>query len=111
VRRRWSRLRALVALAGLCAACAHASPPVQDFGHCSADVAAKATPYVGEVMSDLATQNYADLLDTLALKVGAPEALCAVDLAIAELNSMHAASPDKTVATMLTRARAWRGAH
>lgn len=113
------RLRLLIALAGLCACCAHTpstgdggTSPTTAFGHCTSDALAKAGQgLLGRVMTALATGDYVNQIAALATSFGADEVGCAVDLAIAELTGQHAASPDKQVSVMLTRARAWRGSH
>lgn len=111
--KKW-KLRFLIALAGLCAACAHVPPggPVTSFGHCTTDALRKAgNSLLGRVMTALATGDYTDELAKLAKQVGADEVGCAVDLAIAQLTGMHAYSPDPVVRVMLERAQAWRGAN
>lgn len=111
------RLKLLIALAGLCACCAHpAAPaggptPVGTFVHCSGDAATHAGNYiVGEVTTALITGNYAAELADLAKRFGAEEVSCAVDLVVAEFNVKAARSNDKQVALVLQHARAWRKA-
>lgn len=106
------RLRWLIILAGFCAACATASQPLQKFGHCTTNaIEAAAVGEEQEARTDLASGDYAALLDTLAVRIGFDEAACAVDLVIDELTHQRMASSDQTVAVMLKRAQAWRGAH
>lgn len=119
IRRYARRLKALVILAGLCCSCAttaHApdggASPVTTFGHCSSEALTHAAAGIlGRVMTALSTGDYVGQLAAIATEVGAGEVGCAVDLAIAELSGMHAASPDAQVATMLSRAQAWRGSN
>jgi hypothetical protein len=106
------RLRWLIALAGLCACCAHATGPVVAFGHCTtAALRTAADSILGRVMTALAQGDYVDELAALAKEVGADEVGCAVDLAIAELTGKAARSNDSTVAAMLAHAQAWRGSN
>lgn len=109
------KLRALIVLAGLCAACATVptAPPVAvTFGHCVSDAARKeASSLLSRVMTALATGDYESQLATLGVKFGGVAVGCAVDIAIDQLNGMHAASPDPVVATMSQRAHDWREDH
>lgn len=113
------RLRLLIALAGLCAACATtATPdggtsPATTFGHCTTDALKKSGEgLLGQVMTALATGDYVSALAQLGTTFGTAEVGCAVDLAVAELHGLHGAAPDEvTVTTMLNRAQAWRGAN
>jgi hypothetical protein len=112
------RLKMLIILAGLCAACRTVNTPDGGtspgaaFGHCTSDALTKAGQGIlGRVMTALATGDYVGQLAVLATQFGVAEVGCAVDLAIAELHGMHTASPDPMVATMLERAQAWRGAN
>jgi hypothetical protein len=106
------RLRWLVALAGFVCACAHASPPVATFGHCTTAALEEAGKgLVGRVMTALATADYVEQLGALSVQFGAAELGCAVDLAIAELHVKASRSDDHLVATMLGRAQAWREAN
>lgn len=109
--KKW-KLRILIALAGLCAACAHVPPSVTAFGHCTTDALARAgNSILGRVMTAIASGDYAAELDKLGVQLGRDEVGCAVDLAIAQLTGMHAYSPDPVVRVMLERAQAWRGAN
>lgn len=107
------RLRWLLALAGLCACCAHSSPPVTTFGHCTTEALNKAgQALLGDVMTAIATSDYVGELGTLVAKFGGEEVACAVDLAIAELGGALTRSPDEAMLSkMLEHAQAWRGAH
>lgn len=112
MKRAFRRLKALIALAGLCACCAHASPPIVAFGHCSTAALTKASQGIlGRVMTALAQGDYVEELAALATEVGAAEVGCAVDLAIAELTGKAARSNDTEVAVMLAHAQAWRGSN
>lgn len=106
------RLRWLIFFGGLVASCAHTSPPVTAFGHCTTAALMKSSQGIlGNVMTALATGQYVGELAQLATTFGAAEVGCAVDLAIAELRDQASAGNDAQVVLMLSRGQAWRGSN
>lgn len=102
----------LLALALSVTSCAHASPPVGTFGHCTdAALTDASRGILGDVVTALATGNYVAELAGLTTQFGAAEVGCAVDLAIAEFTAKAARSDDTEVAVILTHAQAWRGSN
>lgn len=101
-------LAAALALGG----CAHTSPPVTAFGHCTERALTKASQGIlGRVMTALAMSDYVAELAALATQFGGDEVGCAVDLAIAELTGQARASNDEEVGLLLSRAQNWRGSN
>lgn len=89
--------------------CAHSSPPVATFGHCTTvALETAAQSILGRVTTALSTGDYADQLAALATEVGSAEVGCAVDLVIAEFTGKATASTDPQVALILQHAQAWR---
>ena len=113
------RLKLLIALAGLCAACTltktssdSGATPGQAFGHCSTQALAKAsTAILGDVTSSLAAADYDNALVQLATTYGAAEVGCAVDLVIAQFTTKASRSNDAQVGVVLAHAQAFRGEH
>ncbi len=111
------RLRWLLLLAGLVAACAKCATvppgapptPVTTFAGCTSDALRAASEGIlGEVTTALATGDYVSALAQLATTFGTAEVGCAVDLVIAEFKQKAARSPDAQVALVLKNAQAWR---
>lgn len=112
------RLRALIALAGLCGAlaCATVPPgtpptPGTTFDACSADVLKGAEALVGQVATDLLTENYEALILTLGGGVLTPELRCAVQLAVADFSAKAERSNDVEVTIGATHGRMFLAAH
>jgi hypothetical protein len=94
------------------AACATTGTgPVSTFDNCSTAAGqAAATSILGAVTTALATSDYEAQLALLAAKYTAAEVVCAVQLAVAELQK-KAESNDPLVGVELTNGQAYLAAH
>lgn len=94
------------------AACATTGTgPVATFDNCSSDAGqAAAKSILGAVTTALATSDYEAQLALLAAKYTAAEVVCAVQLAVAELQK-KAASDDKLIGVELTNGQAYLVEH
>ena len=87
--------------------------PGTTFTNCTEDAGrAVAQQLVPQVLQALATGNYVGALATLATQFGTAEVVCAVQLAVGELqqrldNTPSTAAPDPLVVTQMANAKAW----
>ncbi len=91
------RLKALIALAGLCLSCATINPVVQKVGHavdCSAKAVVSQLPsIVAEVATDLLAKDYVKLLTDIGKRVGTDALVCAVKVSADSAEVRMAATP------------------
>lgn len=91
------RLRALIILAGCCAACATTQPVVTQVGHvvdCSAAAVVSQLPtIVSEVATDLLSKDYVSLLTDVGKRVGTDVLVCAVKVSSDGAEARMAATP------------------
>jgi hypothetical protein len=100
-----------------CFGCATTTPtvggvtPVGTFESCTSDVLKGAEALVGQVATDLLTQNYESLILTLGGGVLTPELRCAVELAVADFSKKAELSSDVEMTIGATHGRMLLAAH
>jgi hypothetical protein len=103
----------VLASAFRCATVPPGTPPTpgSTFDACSADVLKGAEALVGQVATDLLTQNYESLILTLGGGVLTPELRCAVQLAVADFSKKAEMSNDVEMTIGATHGRMFLAAH
>lgn len=105
------KLTALILTLFIAACATTGTGPVSTFDNCSTAAGkAAAEGILGAVTTALATDDYEAELAKLAAKYGAAEVICAVQLAVAELQK-KAASNDSLVGVELTNGQQYLAAH